>query len=444
VRRVLAAGASIVVLLAAVAAWGEPAPRVRAQATRGEAPLEAATREEATREEPARPLSAAGVATAGEPRGLHDDCELRIAELSQELRRERDLRLEREREWLRYTQRMAHLMDLAGAPKFSPDLPAEAREARVLESAPPAPVGAAASSGAAPAGATPASAPVEDDLVRRARLAHEERSRAVFLALRSLFAIEHVSGLDLLESGTVADGATGPVVLRVIDDRGRPLGSLYAERLRLEGSRAARTLTLVLEQGWERRAGSRTPFEGGPVDAEGRGGSRRIELAHVDPTPWFDAVPELFREEQRAAVTQGDPRELTALRFELDRLFRIDASGPVYRMESLSAKDGLVLREVHLSVLTPDLLLERELFADRMSILRAEKGLEIVLSDGSQVRGSEKAPFLEGRYRIFLPRADAARWEAAGIPIGAREKVAPPPNEPAPGEPAAVPSAPGG
>lgn len=433
-RRVLAAGASIGALLAAVAAWGEPAPRSRAQGT------VAGT----AREEAARPISAAGEAIAEEPRGLHDDCERRIAELSNELRRERDLRLEREREWLRYTQRMAHLMDLAGAPKFSPDLPAAEREARVLESASPTAVGAGAAvtpGGAAPA---PASAPVEDDLLRRARLALEERSRAVFLALRSLFAIEHVSGLDLLESGTVADGATGPVVLRVIDDRGRPLGSLYAERLRLEGSRAARTLTLVLEHGWERRAGSRTPFEGGPVDAEGRGGTRRIELAHVDPTPWFDAVPELFREEQRAAVTQGDPRELTALRFELDRLFRIDASGPVYRMESLSAKDGLVLREVHLSVLTPDLLLERELFADRMSILRAEKGLEIVLSDGSQVRGSEKVPFLEGRYRIFLPRADAARWEAAGIPIGAREKVAPPAPPPAAGTPTAVPAAPGG
>jgi len=378
----------------------------------------------------------------------HATCTERIAQLSAELRRERETRLEREREWLRYTQRMALLMDLAGAPTFQPDVPAEEREARALESTrwltPGADSGVA--SGAAPADAAPEPRPdsAAADLLRTARLAREERSRAVFLALRSLFAIEHVSGLDLLESGTVGDGATGPVVLRVIDERGRPLGSLYAERMRLEGSHAAHTLTLVLEHGWERRSGTRTPFEGGPVDAEGRGGMRRIELPHVDPTPWFDALPDLFREDQREAVTQGDPRALNALRFELNRRFRIDASGPVYRLESLSAQEGLVLREVHLAVLTPDLLMERELFADRMSVSRAEKGLEIVLESGSQMRGSEKVPFLEGRYRIFLPRADAGLWEAVGIPIGGTATAAPVIDAaPAP-DPSANPPTPGG
>lgn len=406
--------------------------------------------EPAPRAAPATPVTASPDARSGAGDGALAECEARVAELTAELRRERETRLEREREWLRYTQRMARLTELAGAPKFQPDVPAEEREARALQGAPSAPATGEATA-AGPAAPTAAAAvpeavaeASEGELMRAARLAREERSRAVFLALRSLFAIEHVSGLDLLESGTVAGGATGPVVLRVLDDRGRPLGSLYAERLRLEGSHAAHTLTLVLEQGWERRSGSRTPFEGGPADAEGRGGQRRIELPHVDPAPWFEALPELFREDQRAAVTQGDPRTLTALRFELNRLFQQDASGPVYRLESVTAVEGLVLREVHLAVLTPDQLKERELFADRLSVSRAEKGLEIVLESGSQMRGSEKVPFLEGRYRIFLPRADATRWAAAGIPIGAPAAPAAAPDAATPAPAAPVPAPPGG
>lgn len=375
---------------------------------------------------PAVAAPATDLATCREER---DRALLRIAQLETEVRREREVRLDRERQWLRYTQGMARLATLAGAPIFTADVPAEEREARALDSA------IAPTAVEAPAPAIDDARTLQraaEDLLRNARLAREERSRAVHLALRSLFAIEQVSGLDLLESGLVHDGATGPVVLRVFDESGRPLGSLYAERLKLEGSRTARTLALILEQGWERRGGVKTPFEGAPPDAEGRGGTRRIDLAHVDPTPWFEAVPELFREDQRAEVTQGDPRELTALRFELNRRFRADSSGPVYRIESLSAREGLVLRQVHVAVLTPDSALERELFADRMSVLRAEKGLEIELIGGSQIRGNEKVPFLDGRYRIFLPRADASIWEAAGIPVGARAATTPPPAAPEP------------
>ncbi len=351
---------------------------------------------------------------------LRAEFETQIAELRFEARRERDLRIEREREWLRYTQGMAQLQVLAGLPRFEPDVPAEERETRALGGA------AAETATAEPVAAAPAPVETAPTVPDRLRLAREERARAVYLALRSLFAIEHVSGLDLLESGVVTDGATGPVVLRVIDESGRPLGSLYADRLRLEGSHAARTLALVLENGWERRVGRKTPFEGGPPDAEGRAGVRRIELAHVDPAPWFEALPELFREEQRVAATEGDVRGLTALRFELNRRLQADASGVVYRLESLMARDGLVLREVHLAVLDGDMRLERELFADHMSVQRAERGLEILLQNGSQIRGSEKAPFLEGRYRIFLPRASADAWTAAGIPVGVRGATAAP------------------
>jgi len=377
-------------------------------------------------EQPAAPAApSADLATCREER---DRALVRIAELETEARREREVRLERERQWLRYTQGMARLTTLAGAPIFTADVPAEEREARALDGA--ATPGAAETPVSAPTVATDEARSAQraaDELLRDARLEREERSRAVHLALRSLFAIEQISGLDLLESGLVQNGATGPVVLRVIDEYGRPLGSLYAERLKLEGSRTARTLALILEQGWERRGGVKIPFEGASPDAEGRGGTRRIDLAHVDPTPWFEAVPELFREDQRERVTQGDPRELTALRFELNRRFRADASGSVYRVESLSAREGLVLREVHLAVLTPEFALERELFADRMSVIRADKGLEIELLGGSQIRGNEKVPFLDGRYRIFLPRADASIWEAAGIPVGGRAAATTPP-----------------
>ena len=40
------------------------------------------------------------------------------------------------------------------------------------------------------------------------------------------------------------------VVLRVLDGMRRPVGSLTAERLRLEGSESGHTLTLVFEQGY--------------------------------------------------------------------------------------------------------------------------------------------------------------------------------------------------
>ncbi len=337
---------------------------------------------------------------------VREELGARIRELEAELRREQGARLDREREWLRFTQGIAQLESLAGAPRFEADAPPEPAPA----SAPPATELPPAPDAAEVTAEDPAGA-------RLAELERAQRSRAVFLALRSLFAMERISGLDLLESGVVQDGFVGPVVLRVLDDRGRPLGSLYADRLRLEGSRAARTLTLLLENGWERRGGERQAFAGGPADAEGRGGVRRIDLAYVDPTPWFEALPELFRADQREAVLVGDPRRLTAARFELNRLLRADAAGSIHRLESLSDLTGNLFREVHLAVLDADGKLEKELFADRMSVLSAERGLEILLEGGSQMRGSEKAPFLGGRYRIFLPRASAETWRAAGIPV---------------------------
>jgi hypothetical protein len=347
----------------------------------------------------------------------------RVAELELALAEEREGRLKRERAWLRYTQAVSALERLSGVPSFESPL---AEAALVADAAAPtASTAAAATQGLAPGpsatdpsvsgAAQPAEpAPAAPD---PAALASAERSRAVFVTLRSMFALEQVSGLDLLDSGIAAEGGTGPVVLRVLDERGRPLGSLYADRLRLEASRAARTLTLVLERGWERRAGEQIPFEGAPPDAEGRGGVRRIELPHVDPTPWIEALPELFRAEDLRPLPPANRAALEELRLALNRLLERDASGAVHRVEALGALEAGHLRDVHIAVFSAPRVREKELLADRLVILRAERGLELSLEGGSQLRGSQKLPFLGGRYRVFLPRAVAADWEAAGIPI---------------------------
>ena len=66
--------------------------------------------------------------------------------------------------------------------------------------------------------------------------------------------------------------------------------------------------------------------------------------------------------------------------------------------------------------LDPEGRIERKLFADRMEIRAMEQGVRIELSDGAQMRGDAKTPFLDGRYRIFLPRASVEAWRKAGIP----------------------------
>jgi hypothetical protein len=57
-----------------------------------------------------------------------------------------------------------------------------------------------------------------------------------------------------------------------------------------------------------------------------------------------------------------------------------------------------------------------------MTIVEQEQGVKVELQDGAQLRGDAKTPFLDGRYRIFLPRASAERWRKAGLP-----GLAPPP-----------------
>jgi len=349
-----------------------------------------------------------------------------VEELKRELGRALDERLAREREWLRYSKA------LQGARpeglRFDPILPdneADVRESSVEVASSTGGNALAIDAGAEPAGGSVRSPAQDgagdvigdaaDDAATAAAVAAETaraaRDRAVLIALRSLFIAEEIGGLDLLEIGTLGDGWTGPVVMRVLGEWGHPLGSITAERMRLEGSRAARTLTLVLEVGYERRMGDRIPFRG-----PGGENVRRIVLPHVDPAPWIEDLPELFDEASLGPAPDDGRWDLGDVRAALNELLRLDAASGWYRVRVLGGVQGKLLRNVMLEHLDADGRLERRLFADRVEVVPQDRGLMLLLEGGAQERGGRKTPFLEGRYRIFLPRAELARWTEAGIP----------------------------
>jgi len=231
-------------------------------------------------------------------------------------------------------------------------------------------------------------------------------------------------GFDLLEAGEFRAGALGPVVLRELDLVGRPYGTLCAERLHLEASQSARTLTLVLEQGYERRGTQRFPFDdpGAALSdaaepAAGRRGTRRIELPEVDPTRWIDSVPELFAASASTPAIDDGRHDRTAIRVALNVLLREDVAGGWWRLSGLGGVQQDVLRDVVLDGLDREGRLERKLFADRLTILEQPQGLQLLLEHGAQLRGDQKLPFLDDRYRVFLPQASAEAWAKAGIPL---------------------------
>ncbi len=344
------------------------------------------------------------------------ELEEQVVRLKSQLTAQEEARIEREREFLRYTEGIAHLHSLAtqALPQFEPRVP-EGDRPKILD-VPADPL------------AEPAAAPAAPHAVPDpARAVDEARDRGIFLALRTLLAAEQVTSLDLLESGRLHEGFTGPVVLRILDDRGRPLGAIAANRLRLEGSRAARMITLVLEEGYERHGSERIPFEGGPVGADGRGGVRRIALSECDPVPWIERVPALFAPEDKLREIDDGKHDLGALRASLNQLLWREAASGRYRIQGIGGVQGRVLRDVALDRLDKDGRIECRYFADRLAVLRETSGIQLSLEGGSQVRGEQRAPFLDGRCRLFLPRADVAAWEQAGIP--GLEPVVEPPTE---------------
>ncbi len=247
------------------------------------------------------------------------------------------------------------------------------------------------------------------------------RAEEIRAALQGLLAADGVHSYQVLTLGRLEQGYAGPVVLRLIDSRGRPAGLIAAERLRLEASRAGRTVTLRLEEGYEERAGVSVPFDGAAgVAAAGqkpRGGMRRVTLPGVDPVPWIEAMPELFG----AQASQGPPDDglwdLTAVRQEFNRLLAADPSVGRWRLAGLGGLVSGVLRDVQLVELDADGHPLRRLFADALSLeTGSTAGLRIELTDGVQMVGQERTPFLEGRFRLILPRAEPDVWKARGMP----------------------------
>lgn len=430
----------------------------------------------------------------------------RIRDLEAELAAAKSDRARRENEWLAYTQTVTKLGAIASSPPpFDTADPAVARAAQssqaTLDTSPDAAADLArraaaddrasrasatsaassayrASDASSSSGAASSSAAIlssDAALAGSARSANgadhrtdsaakaqkapafaspaEKRDHEIFVALRSLLLAEQVSGFDLLESGALRDGATGPVVMRVLDERGHPLGTLYAERMHLEGSRAARMLTLVLEDGFERRGRDKTDFAAVPIHApraaassfsssalaasslsptvstsdtssastspsaaRGPRNARRIVLPDIDPRAWIESVPELFGAEEKTPAPDDGRWDLGAVRAALNDLLRLDASAGLYRVQALGGVEADMLRDVQLDALDRAGHLERKLFADRMRVAPGDQGVMIVLEGGAQLRGDEKTPFLDNRYRIFLPRASLDEWRKAGVP----------------------------
>ena len=310
----------------------------------------------------------------------------RVAELEAALAHCEEERLKREQEWLGYTKAIAGLS--------KPSVPETVSFESVLEEEEEA---------------------IEEE-VTADRLKREARGHEVFLALRSLFVAEGIEGYDLLSSGLVEEGATGPVVMRILDQMRRPVGSLTAERLRLEGSEAGHTLTLIFEKGYERRGGMKLPFQGD---------ERRIVLPAVDPRPWMESMPELFENEKLELPVDDGKWPVEKVRRRINELLREDApEGKYFRLHTLSGVTNELLREVHLEERDAEDRILRRLFADSLQLERLEHGIRMTLESGAQVRGDEKLPFLGGKLRIFLPGARIEGWcdgQLPGLPKPADE-----------------------
>ncbi|MDE0891303.1 MAG: hypothetical protein OSB14_03880 [Planctomycetota bacterium] len=313
-----------------------------------------------------------------------------VESLRIELRLMEERRLQREREWLTWTRAMTQLAPegFVELPDFGVELSEEEVGTLALDE--------------------PAVELPRDE----GRL---KRSEEIERSLRTMLRLEWVDGLALLEAGILSDeGWTGPCVFRLIDQDRRAIGSVSAERLHLEGSLAGRTLTLVLSEGYERRAGDLVPFVGTEA-GQRRGGERRIVLVHTDPRPWMEAMPELFKERVDSSGIQASGRTFSELQRGLNMLLAEDAAGGRWRLKSFDGLSEAGLLGVNFVDLDENGGVKRHLFADLLRVERRERGVVLVMTDGIQMRGGRKTPFLEGRYRIFLPTARQVGWEELGL-----------------------------
>lgn len=364
-----------------------PAPEPSAELDQTRAELEAARSALRIAEREVARLGDALAARTAEATGLASEAhDLRLA-----IAYSQERRLERELEWDGYTRALNELglREMAARLGFpadpdvveSPATPAALEEPSeaALEPPPPDPVA--------------------------------ERSDAIERALRALMRIEEVQGLDLLEAGRLCEGGIGPVVFRLLDDRGRLAGGLAAERMHLEASRSARMVTLVLTGGHESRGGTQYPFHNGV---------RRIPLAHVDPEGWIESAPELFVGQDLAAPLDDGLWDVPRVVETLNGLLRGDAASGWYEVRACSGIVEEALRDVHVVDHDAAGRVRRRLFADRLGLYASDSGVQLALEDGASMRGDRKVGFLDGRMRIYLPLADVERWRAAGLP-GLRE-----------------------
>jgi hypothetical protein len=390
----------------------------------------------------------------------------REAELTQQLEAldgalasEQELRYAREREWLEFTQLVGSL-GLESAPPIPEFLARSSATGTGAESPSGTAPGTSIAEGSGTDDPSTADSAAHDEGAIDSRLARatralDERGRSIRAILAALLSAEQVHSLDFREVGRPhtheGRGVVGPVVARLVDDRGHLVGGLFAERLWIEVSRSARCVTLVLENGYETRGGVREDFavesraprqadEPGDPAAEGAGteasderapvvraeprGVQRIFLPSVDPEPWLEALPEIIDEGPLVQLIDDGVYDLVALRLALNELLRKAGTeaGEGWRLRALGGVQSGVLRDVQLVEHAADGTVTRRLFADRLEVHRSDRAIELLLEKGSQERSGRLAPFLEGRYRVALPRARADEWVAAGVPGAGRTR----------------------
>lgn len=358
--------------------------------SRGEAP--SADLMQAPRTEPTVSVAAPDPTPEPEPDELQA-LRARVTELELQLSKERQRSIDREQEWVGFLRAMSQLPleQVPERPGFLADAVIERIPLEGDEAEPGVPPAADSQTG---------------------------RRRQLMLELNALLVSEQVLSMDVLEVGRIHDGWCGPVVVRLLDERGRPVGLLAAERLRLEVSRAGFGVTLVFEEGYERHAGVKTPF--GPVGAGSgeRTGLRRIHLPDLNPEPWVEAVPELVSVQDLLGSQDDGMWDLRALRRRLDGLLR--AAGSVlggWRLVDLGGVVDEELRDVQLLERDGEGREVRRIFADRL-VIESEPGggMSLELEGGIQIRHGRRAPFLGGHYRIFLPEAGVGVWRAEKLP----------------------------
>lgn len=336
---------------------------------------------------------------------------LRIAALEDLLAQKDALLFSREMELLRFQGALA---DIKGAPDS--DLAIQARGVTVDGN-----TAGENTAGENTAGENTAEGDKGSEQAKPALDPAQVRAEELRATLQGLLEADGVHNYQILTLGRLKDGHAGPVVVRLVDARGRPSGLMAAERLRLEASRAGYTVTVLLEEGYEEHGGVSLPFDGAAgVATRGRkprGGVRRVTLPGVNPVPWIEALPELFGAEAQGGPPDDGLWDLIAVRQEFNRLLSADPSVGRWRLAGLGGLVAGVLRDVQLVELDGAGRPLRRLFADALSLEKGgDGGLRIELTDGVQLVGGERTPFLEGRFRLILPRAEPTAWEDAGLP----------------------------